>query len=443
MKTEIDVSTSRSIDVAAVGEMSGCQFEKCDCVVRINNLLLAGVFRSRVMDLPILLTLRPDRALLNAKFDGYKLSLDPVPVLKANSSTSLHRTFTSDEQYSFLHARLFSLHNHLFRDPWTPNSGYFLDDSWALRNVRYRADSGTLDNPKSVFRFPKAAKLSDGYNVSCKFVSDKFCVFSDGCGALQILNTGDRARADEWKSIYREAALEGSTSFVLQDARLEDGEGSRSVHCLLLSIREKQTAAENEKKFEAVVDWVVLSKADDTNVWSKKHVRQLRCHSLPEYCALEPNNSNGLLLSAEEKFKFEFDVENPVQEEETSEPEPNDQKEGQGQGLQNGSSFTWSQSDEDISVYFSIEKESSAKEFKVVCAGSKINILHKSTSLLNSELYEAIDNDLTTWNLVILKIQFENSISTEYEHLTGERSAASDSSEERISFGLAESPPRR
>lgn len=354
------------------------------------------------MDFPNILHLRTDRALLNTTFEGYKLSLEPVPILKSEFSTPLYRIFTSEDQYSFLHAKLFSLHNHLFRDPWTSNSGYFLDGSWTLKNVRYKSENGSLDNPKPVFRFPKSSKPNDGYNVSCKFVSDKLCVFSDGCGLLQILNTGDRSRIDEWKSNFREYIFENSTPFILQDTQLEVKEDVTNIYCLLLSVQEKKICEENEKKFESVIDWIVISKANNSNAWSKKHVRQLRCHSLPEYCALE-TDSNGLLLSADEKYSFEFDIENPIVEEKLSEDgliESNDPEEVK-KAEENGSVFTWSQTDEDICIYFSIGKESVVKDFKVFCTGLKLNVLHKKRSLLDSELYEHIDNDLTTWNLVI------------------------------------------
>jgi hypothetical protein len=70
---------------------------------------------------PKLLDLRPDRNLLLEDFDGYKLSLEPTPLLKHELTIKPDKVRTN--KYSFLHAQLFGLHNHLVRDNFSPNSG--------------------------------------------------------------------------------------------------------------------------------------------------------------------------------------------------------------------------------------------------------------------------------------------------------------------------------
>lgn len=344
------------------------------------------------MQSPAIIDLRPSHLLLNPHFDGYKLSLEPIPILKAELADSPRRVFTNDDQYSFLHAKLFSLHNHLFRDPWLNYSCYFVDENFTIQNVRYDTECGKLNNIKAVHKMPKSHSKSGDYNSSLTFVSEKFCVFADGCGNLSIFNTGDRYRTDEWKTVFSDTVLESSAPFILQDARWKIIDNVQQIQCLLLSVQRKEES-ENEK-FEAVIDWIVLKKNAETNKWNKFMVRQLKGNALPEYCSLEPK-CGGLLLSADRHFAFTFDTENPIVavekvEDEEREANPDEKKK-----------FVWTQSDEDVTIQFEAEREASKHDFKVICDGVKLSVRYKNEVLIDVELFEKIDNDLTTWSLVM------------------------------------------
>lgn len=347
------------------------------------------------MESTTIINLRPSHSLLNPNFDGYKLSLEPVPVLKSPLPSPLRRVFTNEEQYTFLHAKLFSLHNHLFRDSWLPYSCYFVDDNWTIQNVRYDTTTGTLGSVKSVLKLSKPNFGRNDYNPSCSFVSEKYCVFSDGCGALRIIDTGDRFRNEEWKAIHNGTVFENSVPFIVQDARLEIVDNVRHIHCLLLSVQEKLDGGDDDKRYEAIIDWVRFTKETESNAWNKAHVRKLRGKSLPDYCVLE-TKSNGILLSADQRFEFVFDTEHPLK---TTDPSssslaPKDNANGE-------LNFTWTQTEEDVIVHFNVSRDSSKNDIKIVCSGSNMHAYHRNVTLLDAELYRAIDKDLTTWNLVM------------------------------------------
>lgn len=353
------------------------------------------------MSSPAILDLRPSHLLLNPNFDGYKLSLEPVPVLKTELVASPRRMFTSDDQYTFLHAKLFSLHNHLFRDPWLEYSCYFIDENWTLQNVRYDTTTGKLSSIKAVHKIPKPDAGRGDYNASLSFVSEKFCVFGDGCGGLNIFNTGDRYRVEEWKTIFTDAILENSHPFVIQDARWEIINNIHQIQCLLLSVQ--QQTGDNDEKFEAVLDWIVIKRDAQSNTWSKSHVRQLKGKTLPEYCVLEPK-CNGLLLSADQKFQFTFDAENPIEKpterKESNDDVSNGQNEESDKAESKNHPFNWTQSDEDITIVFDIPTDTSKQDIKVICDGTNLQVHLKNKPLLNEELFQKVDKDLTTWNLV-------------------------------------------
>lgn len=345
---------------------------------------------SEIMDL------RPSQLLLNPNFDGYKLSLEPIPILKTELPAAPRRLFPSDDQYSFLHAKLFSLHNHLFQDPWLPYSSYFVDENFYIQNVRYSTESGKLNNVKVVHKIPKPNSKAGDYNASLHFVSESVGVFADGCGNLSIFNTGDRYRIDEWKTIFTGTISESSESFVIQDARWEIINNVQQIQCLLLSIQQKRDA--DDEKFEVVIDWAVIKKNAESNNWELSVVRQLSGNAIPDYCSLEPK-CNGILLSADREFKFTFDAENAIV---VLKKENVDAAEDAGAVDEKKQKFVWNQTEEDVTIQFGTSREVSKHDFKVICDGTKLNVRHKTESLLEAVLFGPIDNDLTTWSLVNL-----------------------------------------
>lgn len=347
------------------------------------------------MNSPAIIDFRPSHLLLDPNFDGYKLNLEAVPILKAPLAVAPHRKFTSDDQYTFLHAKLFSLHNHLIGDPWLEYSCYFIDDNWTIQNVRYDTSSGKLGSVKAVHKIPKPNTTREDYNASLIFVSEKFCVFSDGCGGLNIFNTGDRYRIEEWKTVFSGTIHESPIPFVVQDARWEIINNIHQIQCLLVSVRQSGTA--DDDKFETVLDWVVIKKDSQSNVWSKAHVRQLKGKTLPEYCALEPK-CNGILICADRRFEFTFDTENPI--EQPAEEPLTEESAKVDDEQETRHDFNWTQSDEDVTIHFNIPLETEKQDIKVICDGVNLHVRLKNESLLNAELFQGVDKDLTTWNLV-------------------------------------------
>jgi hypothetical protein len=68
------------------------------------------------------LSLTPERALLDPNFESYKLSLDSLPTYSTSDSDGLdvHARSPNEDQYSFLHAKLFGQNNNLLvSDPFT------------------------------------------------------------------------------------------------------------------------------------------------------------------------------------------------------------------------------------------------------------------------------------------------------------------------------------
>lgn len=346
------------------------------------------------MSSPAIIELKPVRALLDPQFEGYKCTFKVIPVLKSSINQAPKCVCTNDNQYSFLHAKLFSLHNHLSNDPWLANSVYFIDDDLKIQNVRYNESTGVLSAVTAVHKIARTSRpLSDPYNASFSFISQKYCVFSEGNGDLSIFDTNDRVRNAEWKTVFSDAALEPSHPFIIRDARSEIVDGQIHIHCLLLSIHRNE-----ESEFYTFIDWVVL-KNDSSNQWSRHHVRQLKGKSLPEYCQLEPK-CKAILLSADGHFEFTFDTEHPIFEDKETPNEMNIDDPDE-----NAEKFIWNQGDEDVDIHFNIPRGTTKQNVKIVCDCTKLQVWLKDDMLLDADLLEEVDKDLTTWNLVSIWVE--------------------------------------
>ncbi|XP_039438673.1 nudC domain-containing protein 1 [Culex pipiens pallens] len=340
-----------------------------------------------------LLDLRPDRALLKVDFAGYKLSLEPVPVLRTDLPVSSRpdRVRPGADQYSCLDAQLFGLQNHLVRDPWVVGSCYFLDGGWTVRRVVYDEASGRLKPVSSVFKVGRKRERREGdYNCSMRFLSERYALIGDGQGGLRLVETGDRRRGDEWKGRFVFPAVDGmEEGFVVLDGRFEvAGGGERHVHAVCGSVRRTE-----EDGFETVLHWVkAIQEEGGSGEWKYHSVKVLRGRGFPVYCALELK-SRGLVLASDKPFKFVLDSENPIVEKEVVPELKKPEAEGEREPVE--VNFEWSQTLEDISV--KVPKEEGFS-YKVTNENMKLKVHRNEALIIDGEsFFAAIDAELTSW----------------------------------------------
>ena len=79
----------------------------------------------------------PNRKLLQHNFDGYKLAPKHLSFASKRLSSGV-RVVRLKEQFTYQHVRAFSLHNHLFDDPWNQNAVHWCgNDAIVAAEVRY------------------------------------------------------------------------------------------------------------------------------------------------------------------------------------------------------------------------------------------------------------------------------------------------------------------
>ena len=210
------------------------------------------------------------RSLLDAHFEGYKLSLDSIPCYKKEFDSGRLRFKTlSDDQYSYFHTKLFSTTNVLIQDNKVSelNETYLLNESKVLKLTRIDDQSGRIELTE-VFNCDETSSSTvseESYSSSLSFVSNDFAIFGDGKGSLTVLDTSDRNHQNcsdfKWKSIYH---FDIGRPFVV----LSSTKNGEMINVAIQYIEEKSKVSLKEDVISSapnyvnVIEWLILSGAE-------------------------------------------------------------------------------------------------------------------------------------------------------------------------------------
>ncbi|KFB38895.1 AGAP000648-PA-like protein [Anopheles sinensis] len=369
--------------------------------------------------------LRPDRRLLKANFDGYKLSLDPIPVLRMELAehNRPHRVRPTEQQFSYYHARLFGMQNHLVRDPWATGQCYYVDASGMVQRVHYDETLGRLKPVSAVYKLPTAitepptlegdqatdgeeSKTAGTYNCSLVFASEKYCLVSDGRGTIRVLDTGDRTAGRDWKArgVFQPAADDSSSGFpaggfTLLDARFLVQDGKKQIHCVVLQVEHHL-----ERKSETLLYWLTLEQQQQTpecqkpaQEWTLRASRLLRGGGFPRYCALD-YRATGLLLASDKPFRFVFDSERPV-EQSVEAPAKASETVAEEPPAHETYPFEWHQTLDEVVIKF-VRQEGVHYQVETKPSSDGLCVFANDCAVVEgTKLFAKIDGDCTVWTM--------------------------------------------
>ncbi|XP_052016396.1 nudC domain-containing protein 1 isoform X1 [Apodemus sylvaticus] len=329
-------------------------------------------------------SLRVKRPLLDPRFEGYKLSLEPLPCYQLELDAAVAEVKLRDDQYTLEHMHAFGMYNYLHCDAWYQDSVYYIDNLGRIMNLTVMLDTA-LGKPREVFRLPTDVTAYDNrLCASIHFTSPSWVTLSDGTGRLYVIGTGDRGNSPEkWEIMFNEEL--GNPFIIIHSVSLLKSE-EHSVAILLLRI-EKEELDLKGSGFSVSLEWVVVSKKrEDSKKYeiTKRHV--LRGKSVPHYAALEPNG-NGLLIVSYKSFK----AVSADQEESMDEDRPENTK---ADPL-----YYWQQSEDDLTVTVKLPESSTKEDIQIQFLPDNINIKLKDIQVLEGKLYSSIDHEGSTWTI--------------------------------------------
>ncbi|KAH8316082.1 hypothetical protein KR074_001691 [Drosophila pseudoananassae] len=357
--------------------------------------------------------LRMDRSLLCPNFDGYKLSFDPVPVLRQNFDSDPFRLEAHVNQYSMLHSELFAKNNLLWCDPWMRYASYFMNEKHQLVQSVYDPQSGRARGQRVVFVLDRGdhgdgyAHVPGDYNYTAVFVSERYLVICDGMSTFHLVDTGDRSRTgnDMWQRVSRTPVDNGSDSRgqILYDARLDMVQERKQISLVAGHISHRHTDATQNRRnsvFYNDLTWGRWTLSPGSEEWSYTVCQKLETVGSLLYCAFEPRAESLIIASTR-------DVHTPAQREaaEAEATHPRHIIPFQNGADSVGSRFSWTQTDEELSVRFPLEGDVRRPDFQIRCTASTVRVEHLGRVLIDGSLFGNVDNELTTWSFGPNKLQ--------------------------------------
>nr|XP_022905701.1 nudC domain-containing protein 1 [Onthophagus taurus] len=322
---------------------------------------------------PKILDFKPNRQFINPEFDGYKLSLQEIITSKHELEAKVHRAIPNSLQYGYLHAKLFSTHNHLIgRTINDYDFVYFVNNDFKIQKVVYDPSASNEIELINVFQIPKERPSENGdYNVSFKFVNDKFAVVSDGMGLIYIVEiNGD---IEKWDVVFSEEVLIGDKKFIVQDVKMNENK----LYCLLYSI----STGDNKDRFLNVLNLITLSK--DGDVWGQTGIKELRGGGSLHYAEID-SLCKGIYIAGEKSFKFTLDSDNPIKI---------DSKDS------NKKSYLWLQTTENIKIQFKTFGTFESSDVVINSTTNTIDCSFKGNTFLQGTLFDNINPSSTNWVL--------------------------------------------
>ena len=377
----------------------------------------------------------PDRELLNVQFEGYKLSDDPLTQIHAKLTDPVRVAKLKEDEFSYQYVRAYTLHNHLHHDPSDPRSVYWCSNKGYVIKATIAGDSISTER---VFSFSKSEAARQA-NFSMSFVSTEMGIACAGDDTVILFKREMSANAVEGTVSETPEQWSIQTTVTVGDSgrpvvviTAAPGEMCKHVDILcaeLLFDTEASAAADEAGMALISYKWVRIylgessvneeggGKFESKTIWevhSKSHTlyaafQQEATSKMPQLLfmsetepkttyPLEPDTSsiNGPHSKSDKNNGTELDR---CEDEEEEEP---DRHHGLGfkEDENEGKTYTWDQSEEDVVISFQLAEDVAKGDVCVTIEPPEVVVgLTDGSSLLRGQLTHAIDLDGTTWTM--------------------------------------------
>ncbi|XP_067393496.1 nudC domain-containing protein 1 isoform X1 [Emydura macquarii macquarii] len=332
-------------------------------------------------------SLRVKRLLLDPKFEGYKLSLEPLACYQLGLDSAVAEVKLRDDQYTLDHLRAFGMYNYLHLDSWYLDNVYYVDQLGRVMNLSVTLDSA-LRKPREVFRLPTDLTACDNrLCASIHFSSSTWVTISDGTGRLYLIKTGKRGDGapEKWEIMFNEElgspfVVAHSVSFVKSDVH--------SVAGLLLRVEKDEQDAKGSG-FHVSLEWVTITEVDkgDNQRYEIFKRRVLQGKSVPHYAAIEPDG-DGLMVISYKPFRFMQGEKNQLEEKE----------DGKIADKKKDPVYYWQQTEDDLTITVHLPQDITKDDIQVQFSPDHIIVALKSQPpLVQGKLYSSIDHESCTW----------------------------------------------
>ncbi|XP_069777094.1 nudC domain-containing protein 1 isoform X2 [Narcine bancroftii] len=334
-------------------------------------------------------SLRVDRRLIDARFDSYRLSLEPMPTYTVELDSAVAEVKLREDQYTLNHMHVFGMYNYLHCDRWYQDSVYYVDQHERLMQLALTLDTA-ISKPREVFRLSSEIKACDTLVcASIHFTSPTWAALSDGTGKLYLLKTNSRGpnNNDKWEIMFQQELGEPfviihSHSYVKDSANLLD---------VVLLKTEKDESNIKGSGFHSAIDWVTIACGkNETNKCEVWQNRTLTGRLTPHYAAVEQDGT-GLMIASDEPFRFVKIDGKPVEEQKMEKMDTSEKQEPV---------YYWQQSDEDLTVTIQLPESTTKQSIEFQLSSNHLQVgLKGQVIFIEGQLFSSVDHGQSTWTI--------------------------------------------
>ena len=312
--------------------------------------------------------LRPDRNLINSKFEKYQFSTDEIRIASEKDlKADVFRLELTSNRDSLLETRLFAFHNHLFKNPYD-TSCWFVDESWSIWRLN---ENGTLDQVHTIHN--SNADVQNLYNPSIAFTSNNIVAISDGgdCVKLLITDAQERIKAfalsDTEPGVILDVQYISSTSTVAIALCNINSTGEKKFTRLLLLTYAWRNAGDACESFELIGKEALKVNGAIEYAYIEDDGKHL--HSLcQDYIAFECPKAQESVDNKNDSEKTEINIPR----------------------------YCWSQDEDSLTVWINVEKEHE-KNVNVHVTALELSVTMNGKVLIQGQCQHRLDEKLTTW----------------------------------------------
>lgn len=353
-----------------------------------------------------LIDLKPDSSLLDANFDGYKLSLDPLMSFDVHLPSAVRVMQTSNAQYGLEHVKLFNDTNYLIFDHYSSDNVtkrfYTITEDLRVCSINFNMQEKKFAPVEAVSDLTLPSDLAnreERYPATISFPDQELAIVANGYGLLSMFITGNRSMNSPWKDCMNIKPLlidDDSGAFIVSESRrLSDN----MVVVLLRTIVAKERSS-SKAHFWNKLFWITLTKGDDG--WHVSRTNEVICEGHVELATFDSTADNLIVVSSGDTT-FTADTKShctPLVEDDSIEiveqPKKKDRK-----------AYAWIQDKEDVQVVFKVPEYTVKSEVSMSISGSKIRLAVCGTILLNGQLGGPVDVGICTCTLDSNKLELK------------------------------------
>lgn len=289
-----------------------------------------------------------------------------------NHISDVYRLEPNHDQESWLEARLFAFHNHLFKNPYDLSS-WFIDEDWIVWRLN---KDGSLDQMYEL-HITKTNLSKGKYNPSIGFTFNQIVVVSNGGERLDIL-IGDTKQVTrvllsdsvEPGVIMNVQHVEKSSKIIVTICTIAADNNQKKYTQLILLSYAVQYAAENEIKSISYIDKQILKVQGTVDyVYVEENGNYL--HSI---CQDTINFENKNVKKSESK------VEQSNTDSQIKIPK-----------------YYWSQNEDSITVWVKIPKQHNTKKPKINVKPLALSVVIDNEILIQGECQHRLEENAATW----------------------------------------------